>query len=866
MLCGVHGINRRINYKHMKIITRFFLLLSVVGAVACKPQPQPVEWGVGEDLAVQRRANISQIRYSLSFDIPAQKHQPISAMEQITFSVAKAVDVVMDFQAPSSSVQTLVVNGHACDVPVDSGHIVIPASFIRMGANVVDIKFTTESQSLNRKDEFLYTLLVPDRASTVFPCFDQPDLKAVFSLSLTMPSGWLAQANAPVESVHLNDSTKTIGFSDTQPISTYLFAFAAGRFREDSCTHDGRTIKMLYRETDNDKVARNRDAIFNAHFQSLKWMEDYTTIQYPFSKFDIVLIPDFQYGGMEHVGCIFYNESTLMLDKNPSESKLLRRASLIAHETSHQWFGNLVTMRWFNDVWLKEVFAGLMADKVVNPQFPKINHRLNFLLSHYPRAYSVDRTEGANPIRQRLDNLQQAGTLYGDIIYHKAPIAFDQLEMLLGEDTFRLGLQKYLINSYMDNADWSDLIMILDSLTPIDLQQWSLQWIKGKGMPEITMLPPSDGVLKLVQNNKNTTLPMIYSVRIDDHEYTVNHDSKIAIVEDGRIGSVKSMVLNYNGKGYGFFVPDESCIAASIDCAKNEEEPVARAANFINVFELFLRGYVARDVCYSYFLESVVLEPESQIRSYILGNIETIYWNFMTTSERLANAGRLEATLLQLIKSNKLPVSERKPIFTIYSGIALTDSGVALLYDVWNKRAGALGIELFEQDYIDISYQLAVRSVPQSDSILDVQAGRITNPDRLAKFNYVRRAVTPNEQVRVDFFNCLSDVKNRRPEPWTIEALRFFNHPLRADFAVNYLKDALDLLPEVQRTGDIFFPKSWLGAILGGHNSSTAQQVTRTWLKMNTNLPDNLRYKVLQSTDMLNRSRMILEKNSQMWL
>ena len=121
---------------------------------------------------------------------------------------------------------------------------------------------------------------------------------------------------------------------------------------------------------------------------------------------------------MEHVGAIQYRADTLFLDESPSQTELLGRASLIAHETAHMWFGNLVTMEWFDDVWLKEVFANFVAAKIVNPTFTEINHDLSFMVRHYPSAYSVDSTGGANAIRQRLSNLNEAGTLYGNIIYN----------------------------------------------------------------------------------------------------------------------------------------------------------------------------------------------------------------------------------------------------------------------------------------------------------------------------------------------------------------------------------------------------------------------------------------------------------------
>src|SRR5437762_13069358 len=172
---------------------------------------------------------------------------------------------------------------------------------------------------------------------------------------------------------------------------------------------------MFHRETDAAKIARNRDAIFDLHAAALRWLEAYTAIPYPFGKFDFLLVPAFQFGGMEHPGAIFYNASGLLLDESATQDQMLGRASVIAHETAHMWFGDLVTMRWFDDVWMKEVFANVMAAKIVNPSFPGVNHDLRFFFQHYPGAYDVDRTEGSNPIRQPLANLNDAASLYGAI-------------------------------------------------------------------------------------------------------------------------------------------------------------------------------------------------------------------------------------------------------------------------------------------------------------------------------------------------------------------------------------------------------------------------------------------------------------------
>ena len=221
---------------------------------------------------------------------------------------------------------------------------------------------------------------------------------------------------------------------------------------------------MLHRETDLAKVERNKDEIFDLHSRAISWMENYTGIDYPFQKFDFALIPSFQYGGMEHPGAIFYRDASLFLELSATKNQYLSRAGLISHETAHMWFGDLVTMNWFDDVWTKEVFASFMGGKIVNPSFPEINHDLRFL-SNYSSAYGVDRSLGANEIRQPLKNLNLAGTLYGSIIYSKAPVVMKHLELIVGEKTFQKGIQIYLSNHSYGNATWSDLISILDDLS-----------------------------------------------------------------------------------------------------------------------------------------------------------------------------------------------------------------------------------------------------------------------------------------------------------------------------------------------------------------------------------------------------------------
>ena len=484
------------------MIRACLLLLGALVPVLTSAAELPVEPGVSLQLAQHRAANISDVNYRLHFDIPAQIDAPIQASAQLSFKLAsRQQPLQLDFREDSALLQRMSCNGQPLEIDYRNEHLVIPAEALKAGVNEVEIVFIAGDSSLNRNPEYLHTLFVPDRARTAFPVFDQPDLKATFDLTLDLPPAWRAQANGPLlSSERVGDKQRHI-FGTSGAISTYLFAFVAGEFEQVTREVGGRKMSMLHRETDAVKVARNLDTIFQQHATGLDWMEEYTGIDYPFAKFDFALIPGFPYRGMEHVGAIFYRAEKLFLEEDPTQRQLLDRATLIAHETAHMWFGNLVTMAWFNDVWTKEVYANFMAAKMVNPAFPEMDHQLSFLVDHYPAAYEVDRTAGANPIRQALPNLADAGQMYGSIIYHKAPIMMRQLELMLGEAKFREGMQEYLGRYAGGNVTWPELIAILDRKTSTDLKAWSAVWVNSPGRPQFEVASSGSGSVQIRQRD-----------------------------------------------------------------------------------------------------------------------------------------------------------------------------------------------------------------------------------------------------------------------------------------------------------------------------------------------------------------------------
>ena len=819
--------------------------------------------GVSQELAVYRARQIYDVHYDLSFRIPTSKDEKIEGSVRIHFKPLKARHgLILDFQPGSEYLHEVIVNERPAEYEYMNGHIYIDANLlIPRQENVVQIEFTASDQALNRSDEFMYTLFVPDRASTAFPCFDQPDIKATFDLKLEIPGNWAALSNGPLIKEEASGRGRSLHFKKSHPISTYLFAFAAGEFQQITENRNGRVLTLFHRETDTDKLERNLPIIFDQHFHALDWLEEYTGIAYPYEKFDMAIFPGFQYSGMEHPGAVWYRDARLFLDKDPSLPRQISQASLIAHETAHMWFGNLVTMQWFDDVWLKEVFAGFMADKIVAEQFPEANHQLQFLLSHYPRAYSVDRTQGAHPIKQQLDNMKLAGTLYGPVIYNKAPIVFDQLEYMMGKENFRTAVKQYLEKYAHANADWDDLVKIFDNNSIHNISHWSRVWVYGKGMPEISYYleqQNEDFILQLSQKSpfeqKFHFPQMLKGIAISYHDTIAVELQVQNATVDKRISELNKypelLMLNAGGMGYGFFEMSETDIKFAVENIHQMADENLRAAIAVNMYENFLNDRIDLDLYFDFVLDAIWYEQNQQLQNYHISVLERLCFNFAEYEKKAYYSNRVEYILWNVLSTEGVPGKEI--LFESWIKLARSPESIEKMKDFYVGKLSVSGLNLSETNKTQLALEIAMRSEDRNYWIAR-ELANIDNPDRIRRLEFISPALSDDKATRDDFFNKLLKAENRNPEPWVLDALYFLHHPLHPQQGLDYIPASLELLEEIQRTGDIFFPQNWLMASLQNYNEPQVAEMVQKYLDDNPQLLPNLSLKVYQASDLIFR-------------
>jgi aminopeptidase N len=828
--------------------------------------------GVTHARAIERAARLSNVACALTLRIPEDAAAGIQGRMATSFLLASAhLPLIVDFAREVDELMALTVNGRAADVPVTNGHLIVPPALLVDGPNTIACDFVAGVRGLHRQDDLVYSLFVPDRASSVFPCFDQPDIRTRWTLTLEIPTGWRAVANGRDTSHAAADTHEMFVFAETPPLPTYLLAFAAGRFSVDVVECAAREFRVFHREADAARFERNGEGIVRQHAQAIAWLESYTGVAYPFDSFDIILIPSFQFGGMEHPGAVYYNADLLLLDASATQLQDLGRANVIAHETAHMWFGNLVTMTWFDDVWLKEVFANFMAARIVNPSYPEMDHDLRFLVQHYPPAYDVDRTDGAHPIRQSLDTLADAGSLYGPIIYMKAPIVLRQLELLMGEGALQAGLREYLRTYAYGNAAWPDLLTVLGRFTPHDLARWSHAWIEAAGRPTLTIERESDnhgGAAMVLRQDDPSGRGLVWPQRArvvcgaggttQSVDVTMEGASAPVVLPAGTPAPDWALPSG-GGLAYGLVVLDPGTVAYLTRPMHLPDDPLTRAAALITLWEAMLDGQLPPGGLFVTLLEAIEVETDELVLQLLLDQARTTFWRFTHVRERAGAAERLER-VLHAGMARAGSTSARAALFTTLRSVALTPACVEWLEAVWSRVRQVDGLPLSDVDEAALALDLSIRMPDRAGAIITTQIARTVDPDRRARLAFIAPAVSADAATRTAFFEGLAAPARRAREAWVLDAMRCLHHPLRASESSHLVRPALGLVQEIQRTGDIFFPKRWADATLSGHQSQAVADDVRLFIDgLSANYPRRLRGMLLAAADPLFRAARLLQ-------
>ena len=909
---GRSGDRRRVNAALM--IFCFVVVFSTASAWAQAPE------GIPRDLARDRVARIFDVRYDLSYKLEP-KAPATSGEEEIKFRLRPAAlpaanaPVLLDFRG--GTLGKVTVNGKEIAAKIDNGHIELPADLLKLSAkaasegvetaregavatdnlgrpvgpkpgarifdsrddNVVDIEFTapiatagkafTRFEDKDDGNEYVYTLFVPMDANMAFPCFDQPDIKGQFYLRVLAPEEWVVISNSDMENLYSSEPGKRLSiFEPTKPISTYLFAFAAGPFAR---VHPRGDLPGLYvRRSKESKAEAEGEEVQQITKKGMDYLAEYFDQPFPFSKYDMVMIPGFAYGGMEHAGATFLREESILFRTAPTHSDRLNRDILLLHELTHQWFGDLVTMRWFDDLWLKEGFANYMAYHALADMKPKENVWKRFYQAMKPAAYGIDATQGTTPIYQDIANLKDAKSAYGAIVYSKAPGVMRQLNFVIGEDKFRDGLRAYLRDHAYANAEWSDLVKAFEKSSGKPLDKWADAYIRHRGMPQVDVAwacNPQGTIssMSLTQHDvlgSNQTWPIVTEVLLSR--------GKAAPVRlRAQLDTPKAAVKKAIGKACPVFVfanDQDYAYGRFLLDAKSRKAVVAQLGGMNDVFQrTLLWGSLWESVREAQMdpreyinlaLRLLPAEKDEQLAQSVIVRSITALHRYVPAETRAELAPKMET-----LASNEMLHSQDQDMriiwFRALRAVAETPKARGELKDVLAGKLVIPGVELRQLDRWNMVESLVALNDADAESLLQAEEKKDSSGDG-RKYAFMAQAARPNAGNKKHYFDdYLHD--QSRPEDWVEESLGAFNYWNQSDLTLPYLRPALDALPQVKSERKIFFVLGWLNSFIGGQKSAEAQAQVDDFLKTAT-VDKDLRLKILEVKDELDRTVKIRAK------
>ncbi len=867
------------------------LLLGEASAQVPPSQPttpasagSPAPEGIPRDLARLRAQQVRDVRYQLSFTI-TPKAEFITGHEELRFvQNAHARGILLEWlDFREGEIISFSVNGQTASTEIQNGHIALPAKLLKLDENVVAIDFKapiaaagkaiTRFEDKDDGSEYIYTLFVPMDADMAFPCFDQPDLKAKFQLTMTVPQDWTVISNTDGRETS-GEHNGTAGqhrieFAETQPISTYLFAFAAGPFQK---VHEAAGLPGLYvRKSKLQKAEAEAEAVQQITADGIKYLSGYFAQPFPFPKYDMVMIPGFAYGGMEHAGATFLREESILFRTAPTHSDRLNRDILLLHELTHQWFGDLVTMRWFDDLWLKEGFAQYMAYQALNALKPDENVWKRFYQAIKPAAYAIDSTQGTTPIYQDILNLKDAKSAYGAIVYSKAPGVIKQLAFVTGENQFRDGLRLYLKEHAYSNAEWNDLVKALERTSKKPLGTWADAWIKRRGMPQVDVTwncgVKGDVTATRIALSQKDVLdegglwPIATKVLVNygktSTQTRIEWNTPKTEFITGKGGECpRYLFANYQDEAYGRFLLDPVSRKVVMSELGNMNDVFERTLLWGSLWDSVREaGMDPRDYI-ELALKNLPAEQDESLAQSIIGRTITALHRYVSPEVRTQLAPKVETLAAdQMLQSPSQDM--RITWFRALRGVAETEKARGELKDVLSGKLTVPGVELRPLDRWNIVDSLVAQNDPDAPAVLAAEEKRDPSGDG-KKYAYMAAAARPDAVTKKQYFEEYLH-NSARPEDWIELSLGSFNWWNQSELTLPYLRPALDALPQVKRERKIFFMLAWLNAFIGGQQSEAAQKQVHDFLNTAT-LDKDLRLKILEVVDELDRTVKIREK------
>ena len=631
------------------------------------------------DEARSRASFLSTDSYEIRLDLTTDERTFLTETT-LRFSSAEARPTFVDLIA--ESVQEIELNGELLADPAsrfDGARVQLPA--LAEGENSLRIlatgRYMNTGEGLHRfvdpvDDEvYLYTQFEVSDARRMFACFEQPDLKATYALNVTAPAHWRVISNAPTPApTPAGEGTATWDFAPTERMSTYLVALIAGNYQGGTgevTTRDGRTIPMgVFARA---SLAEHVDAqnVIDVTRAGIDFYEEAFDQDFPFRKYDQVFVPEYNMGAMENPGAITYVES-YVFRSDVSDAIRERRDLTILHELAHMWFGNLVTMRWWDDLWLNESFAEYASTLVSAEATRWTDAWTTFALSEKGWAYQQDQLPSTHPVVADMVDLEAVETNFDGITYAKGASVLRQLVAYVGREEFFAGVRAYFAKHAWGNTELSDLLVELEATSGRDLSSWAELWLQRAGVNTLTPLIERDEDGTVTRFAISQTAPAEH-LTLRPHRLQVGgfslRDGALVRTEsleldvDGDLTEVPELVgrradlwlLNDGDLTYAKVRLDEQSLAVAMEHLRDLDDPLARTLLWSAAWDMVRDGELPSRRYQQLVLANITGEFSSSVVRTLLQQLETVSGPYAAVDQRALRTESAADAVWQLAES-----------------------------------------------------------------------------------------------------------------------------------------------------------------------------------------------------------------------
>jgi aminopeptidase N len=771
--------------------------------------------------AAERSALIQVSSYAIDLDLTTGAEN-FRVKTTVTFAGLKP-GATTYIDCVGARVISAKLNGADFDPRFDGETIYLPAL---AAENVLEIEhdgvYSNSGEGLHRfvdpaDDEvYLYTQFETGDARRMYACFDQPDQKATFAISTITPAHWEIISNYAVEAIKdLGNQKKFTQFATSQVISTYVTAIVAGAYTSVHDEYKGeKTIPLgIYARKSFFKHV-DAENIFEVTKQGFAYFEKTFGLAYPFGKYDQIAVAEYNWGAMENVGCVTFHEDVLIFRSKVTERNYVSRATTIHHEMAHMWFGDLVTMQWWNDLWLNESFAEWASYQSVSEstKYTEAWTEFNSLRKNW--AYRVDQLTTTHPIATEMEDLDAVRTNFDGISYAKGASVLQQLVAHVGRDNFITGLRRYFAKHAFGNTTLKDLIDQLEAASGRDLTPWVATWLRTAGVntlrPVITL--SGDTYTSLSIKQEAPTMP-VGSTELRPHRLhvglfdiqgqklvrrtSVELDIAGALTEVTAFTGQKSadlVLINDKDQSYAKLRFDERSIATMKSHLGSLDDSLARGLIWASLWDSCRDGELSATDYIAIALAALKSESDISIVSATLGQIDTALWAYAHPSHRAALRLQVATAIEAALDATKAGSDHQLQFAKGFANTAITPAQLARIAAMLAGSITGLTIDAELRWYLficgvkrgvfgpaDIENELALDKTAHGKQYGAMAYAQI--PSKGAKAKAFSAITTADLSNTIHSYTC-----------------RGFNDPLHSEILGDFVDEYFDVLLKVWQT------------------------------------------------------------------